>query len=662
VSDRAALPLDEAERPGAAARSTTARSTPRAPQAGPGAPSAHRRDIDGLRAVAILPVVLYHLGLSAIPGGFVGVDVFFVISGFVIAGSVLSDLEGGVFSVLNFYFKRVRRILPAYGAVALVTAAVCAMIMLPDSLLDFGRSLICASLFVSNIYFWKTSGYFAPGAHDKPLLHMWSLSVEEQFYIFAPIAFFLIFKYGRGRWLLFLAPVLALSLIASIVSVFAAPKAGFFLLPTRAWELLLGACLALKRVPAPSSRLVREGLALLGFALIAFALARLHDDDPFPGWNALYPCLGAALIIFSGSRLDGAADRTAVSVLLSSRAMVGVGLISYSLYLVHWPIISLFRYQTLRDPTLIESLLMLGASFLLAVGLWRFVEQPFRRLGRSARTLTLSLGALGLLLGVGVGGALVAAHGLPQRLPGFSERHVYGNEVWGGEHCFNQNPSKPLDWSEAACTRIRGSGGRVLLWGDSFAAQYVPGLLDNAADLNEDVLQYTFAGCPPILSYFSYARLGCSVSNRRIPDLVRREHVDTVVIAALWTDVPKHTLQDLPATIATLRREGVRVVVIGQSPEFSADVQRIDYISRQYRARGDASWPVSFDPALNARIGELAKGAAYVDPLKRLCQGTRCPYRRDRAFEFIDYGHFSSVGSDIAVRAYFPKGRPAPSR
>jgi peptidoglycan/LPS O-acetylase OafA/YrhL len=627
---------------------------------------AHRKDIDGLRAVAILPVVLYHFNLGIFPGGFVGVDIFFVISGFVIAGSLASDLHHGRFSILNFYFKRVRRILPAYVVMALITALVCLAVLLPDDLADFGKSLIAASTFVSNIYFWKTSGYFAATAHAKPLLHTWSLSVEEQFYIFAPIGFFLIHRYGGRRWLVFLGPVFVASLLACVAAVFVAPTAGFFLLPTRAWELLLGALAALVGPPAPRARLLREGLALAGAGLVLFSLLAIHEDDPFPGWNALFPCFGAMLIIQAGA---GAGVQTQapqtqapwLNRLLSTRPFVFIGLISYSLYLIHWPIASLARYVSLRDPTTLEACAMIAASLVLAVLSWRFVEQPFRHIRVNRRALVLSVGAVSILIGASIGGAIVLAKGAPGRFPHFVQHKISGTEFWGGDRCFNQNPSKPIDWSAAACTRIHGRRGRILVWGDSFAAQYMPGIILNAPRIDADVLQYTFAGCPPILAYFSYARVGCSISNSRVPGIVRREHIDTVVIAARWTATPSITLARLADTIAALKASGAKVYVIGQAPEFSADVQQIDYISGQHAMPGKATWPIYFDTKINPKMAAFAKGAVFIDPLSRLCDGVRCPYRDGSHFYYADYGHFSTYGSNLAVQAYFPFARAAPA-
>jgi peptidoglycan/LPS O-acetylase OafA/YrhL len=618
----------------------------------------HRADIDGLRAVAVLPVVLFHYGAVIFRGGFTGVDIFFTISGFVIASSIRSDIYDGSFSVANFYFKRIRRILPAFVAVMIATTIAATVLLLPSDLIDYGRSLASSSTFLSNVYFWKTSGYFAAAAQTKPLLHTWSLSVEEQYYLFAPIGFWMIYRWGRARWLLFLTPIAILSFASGVAAVFVAPTAGFFLIPTRMWELLLGAIAALVGRPMVQHRSRCELMSGIGFGLVLLGLFSLQDGDPFPGWNALLPCLGTALIIQAGT---GAETRSALPFfnrVLSSWPFVSIGLISYSLYLVHWPVAALVKYEALSSPTAPEMVFMVAASLVMAWICWRFVEQPFRSIPFNARGMAFAAAITVIAGGVLTGVSAGWLGGLPQRFPDFTENQISGVEDWGGDHCFNQNPHHPTPWDSRLCTRIHGKNGRILLWGDSFAAHYLPGILRDADRIDADVLQYTFAGCPPILSYFSYARIGCTDFNKRALDVIRSEHIDTVVIAARWTDVPLHTLKTLGETVAALRLLGVRVYVIGQSPQFLADVQHIDYISRNYRLSTGATWKISFNPAINGLIAGQAVDATMIDPLSFLCEHDNCRYRDGRVFLYADFGHYSREGSIAAVRAFFPAGNP----
>jgi peptidoglycan/LPS O-acetylase OafA/YrhL len=621
----------------------------------------HRNDIDGLRAVAVLPVVLFHYGVGLFRGGFTGVDIFFTISGFVIATSILSDIRSGSFSIANFYFKRIRRILPAYAVVMIATTVVATVLLLPSDLVDYGRSLVSTSTFLSNFYFWKASGYFAAPAQTKPLLHTWSLSVEEQYYLFAPICFWSIYRYGRARWLLFLGPIALLSFLTGVAAVFVAPTAGFFLFPTRAWELLLGAIIALVNIPMEKHRGLSEVVSGAGLVLILFGLFTIEDGDPFPGWNALFPCLGTAMIIQAGIGSERRTGSPLVNRLLCYRPLVNIGLISYSLYLVHWPIAAFVKYETLSGPTVSEMVIMVAATFSLAWLSWRFVEQPCRQLSFDVRGKAFSVAAGFIAFAVLVGASAGWTGGIPLRFPDFAERQIAGVEDWGGDHCFNENPSSPTPWDSQLCTRIHGKNGRILLWGDSFAAHYVPGILRDASRIDADVLQYTFAGCPPLLSYFSYARVGCTKFNKEVLDVIRGQNVDTVVIAARWTDVPLHTLRTLGETLARLRQLGVRIYVIGQSPQFIADVQHIDYISGNYHLPSAAAWKISFNPAINSLIAGQAGDAVMIDPLSFLCEHNSCQYRIGQVFFYADYGHYSRDGSVAAVRAFFPAGQGNPS-
>jgi len=536
----------------------------------------------------------------------------------------------------------------------LVTSVFACLLLLPQDLLDYTRSLTASSAFISNIYFWKESGYFSAEAHTKPLLHTWSLSVEEQFYIFAPLLVHFIYRFGRQRRALILLPFLISSFALSVIAVFIAPTAGFYLLPTRAWELFLGVFVALANWQGPRARASRELMAAVGGLFILVGMLTLSEGDPFPGWSALWPCLGTALVIQAGNNASAKTAAPLINRMLSIRLFVWVGLISYSLYLVHWPIAAFARYELLREPDLFESGVMIALSFALAAASWRFVEQPFRKMSAARTRKVLAAGAATVFAGVFLGVAGTALRGIPARFPDFEEQQITGSEDWGGDHCFNQKATQPIDWDSRSCTRVHGAHGRILVWGDSFAAQYMPGILRNQENIGADVLQYTFAGCPPILAYYSYARVGCSVSNRRVLSVIREENIDTVVLVGRWTDVPNHTLNTLPDTISELNKLGVRVYVFGQSPQFAIDVQRIDFISGARMRPGTYSWTVFFDRDYNDKLRRLAGKAIFVDPMEYLCRGVSCPYRKDADYYYADYGHFSTVGSTRAVVAYFP--------
>jgi peptidoglycan/LPS O-acetylase OafA/YrhL len=615
--------------------------------------NSYRADVDGLRAVAVLLVVIFHLKLGVVPGGFIGVDIFFVISGFVIAQSLKGDLDAGRFSIYNFYFRRARRIVPALVGVQVLTAAAALILLLPSDLADFGRSLLSTNLFVSNFYFWKTSGYFATAAETKPLLHTWSLAVEEQYYLVAPILFALIHRFGRDRWVSALSPLIALGFAASLATAFLAPTAGFFLLPSRIWELLIGAVLALRSRRVAAGPRLSSVFAFAGLALIVYGALALDERDPFPAWNALYPCLGAALLIEGGTPRPGETRGLPFAGrLLAFRPFVAIGLVSYSLYLIHWPVIALFRYRLSRDPSVIESLGLFVLCLVGAWAMWRFVEQPFRHVGVAKRLRVIATSGAVLAL-VGLAGWTIAARqGFPSRFPDFTEEKVPGVEAWGGNTCFNQDVSRAPDWQPDTCRRVSGGKGNVLLWGDSFAAHYTPGILADAAALDRNVYQYTFAGCPPILAYYSLARRGCTTFNANALDWIGKLGIDTVILSARWNEVPKKTLERLGETVRTLLDRKLHVVVVGPSPEFPADVQRLDYLSGNAGRDGLVEAVPVEQAGIEAEIAAGASGASYVDPRAVLCSGASCPYRKDKEYYYADYGHFSALGARLAVEKY----------
>ncbi|HUP88519.1 MAG TPA: acyltransferase [Longimicrobiales bacterium] len=341
----------------------------------------YRREIDGLRALAVLPVMLFHAGFPTFSGGFVGVDVFFVVSGYLITTIILADLERGAFSLIHFYERRARRILPVLFLVVIACIPPAWLWLPPSELTSFSKSIVAVPLFVSNFFFWKDGGYFQTAAELKPLLHTWSLAVEEQYYVFFPMFMLIAWRYGRRFVLWSLLIIALISLAAAELGAVWRPVANFFLLPTRAWELAVGALVAfhLAKSPLHSPTLkLRQVLAILGFVLLLVSIFAYTDATPFPSVYGLLPTLGTALIILYAS------SETYVGRLLSVPILVGVGLISYSAYLWHQPILAFLRFfvsapsLTLRGLVLV---LILGLSILS----WRFVETPFRQKGRFTR-------------------------------------------------------------------------------------------------------------------------------------------------------------------------------------------------------------------------------------------------------------------------------------
>ncbi|WP_226628120.1 acyltransferase family protein [Alloyangia pacifica] len=351
----------------------------------------YRSEIDGLRSVAVLPVILFHAGSSLFSGGFVGVDIFFVISGYLITTIIVDELSRGEFSLLRFYERRAKRILPALCLVS-VTALVLGWLLLQNRpFVEFVRSLLGVATFSSNILFWMEADYFDTTAELKPMLHTWSLAVEEQFYIFFPLLLMLFWRFGQKVVLYVLIAIFLVSLALAQWQVRTDPMSAFFLLHARAWELGIGAFCAfyLRAGHPPLAAGLRNGLSGLGLGLIAVAVFGFTAETPTPSLITLVPTVGAALIILF------ATSGTLVQRLLSTRAMVGVGLISYSAYLWHQPLFAFTRHNSLEEPAWYVMAALIALTLLLAWLSWKYVETPVRK-GRYPRFKLFGASATGL--------------------------------------------------------------------------------------------------------------------------------------------------------------------------------------------------------------------------------------------------------------------------
>jgi peptidoglycan/LPS O-acetylase OafA/YrhL len=465
----------------------------------------YRPDIDGLRAIAVFPVVLYHIGFAAFGGGFVGVDVFFVISGYLIASVLIQEIETNRFSVITFYERRIRRILPAFTAMTLVSVAIATWLFLPQDLKGFGTSLWSATLFVSNVVFWIQSGdYFDIGGNVKPLLHTWSLAVEEQFYIFFPLALALVFKLFRPRQAFICCLVVfAVSLGLSIYGQQQTPLANFYLLPTRAWEIMAGSLLAFGRIPAPHARLQAQGEGILGLLCILVPVFAYEATTPFPGVAAVPPVLGAALIIHSGI----GADQTPSRQLLSWTPLRFVGLISYSLYLWHWPMIVFTRYVLLQPDSRVM-LSLLAGSLVVATLSWRFVESPFRGRNRIFGQPQLFMSAGIALVSIALCGWLLQlGGGLPWRFPreivSMADKTTYHGR-WrecGGAYAKRRT-------EQTLCTLGSASARPTfLIIGDSHAEAVAAAIFEAAGEVGRSGYQLTDTGYRPFLGFRKFGEI-----------------------------------------------------------------------------------------------------------------------------------------------------------
>ena len=355
----------------------------------------YRAELDGLRALAVVPVILFHAGFELFSGGFVGVDVFFVISGYLITTILIEDIENKRFSIVNFYERRARRILPALFFVMLVCIPFAWMWMLPNQMKDFSQSLVAVSLFASNILFWRESGYFAAAAEEKPLLHTWSLAVEEQYYVLFPIFLILAWRFGKNRVFWMIIVMAAISILLSEWGWRNKAIANFYLAPTRAWELFAGSIAAF--IVQKQGVKKNDLLALVGLAAIIFSIFFYDETTPFPSVYALVPVLGVVLLVLYAD------EETIAAKLLSTKDFVRIGLISYSAYLWHQPLFSFARVKGPNAPSTALIALLMVASFLLAYLSWKYIETPFRNKAHISRKKIFLISASGMLMFVTAG-------------------------------------------------------------------------------------------------------------------------------------------------------------------------------------------------------------------------------------------------------------------
>jgi peptidoglycan/LPS O-acetylase OafA/YrhL len=459
----------------------------------------YRTDIDGLRAIAVIPVVLYHLGIPFVGGGFIGVDVFFVISGYLITTIIVSEIRAGSFSLARFYERRIRRIIPAYVVMVAITSIIALQIMLPDDLAEFGQSALFASLSVSNVFFWlESSDYFGLASDMKPLLHTWSLGVEEQFYLFFPLLLLALTRVKLSRFAFLLCVAVAvISLAVSAYGVIFAPMANFYLLPTRAWELLAGGLLAWQVIRPPSTRLQAEVESIVGLVLVIVPIFAYGSRTPFPGPMAMPPVLGAALIIHAG--MGNAVS--SVHKVLSVPALRFIGIISYSLYLWHWPIMVLSRYYFI-ELSEVGNAGVLAASMAAAVLSWAFVEQPFRRRDSVISARLIIPAGIAAIAVVSVAGlSLSLSGGFPARLPEGIELLADKRTYWGpGREC-GRSYALRRELDDLCVLGREGAVPDLLVVGDSHADALAAAIFNAANASGRSGYQITDTGYRPLLGY-----------------------------------------------------------------------------------------------------------------------------------------------------------------
>ena len=462
----------------------------------------YRAEIDGLRALAVLPVIFFHAGFEWFSGGFVGVDIFFVISGYLITTIIVSELARKKFSIVNFYERRARRILPALFFVMLVCLPFAWFLLTPDELTGFGKGLVGVVTFSANILFWLGSGYFAESAEWNPLLHTWSLAVEEQFYIFYPIFMLLTWRMwggGRLKWILILLiGVFIFSLgVAHWASVYGfhqkISSGSFFLLPTRVWELLIGVFVALHLKYNGHFKVskINQFLSFLGIGMIAFSIFLFSKETPFPSIYALMPTIGTGLIILA------ATPETFANRILSQSYIVAIGLISYSAYLWHQPVLVFSRHIFGIELTNFLKILLIGLSIVMAYISWKYIEKPFRDKKITSKRVIFTFSAVGIVVFSMLGLLIVKEEGFSNRYPILSQ--VQSKLLWPTSNNKNDKCIEKFGGDQYCVVGNADYEVSSLLLGDSHANHFFIGLKGYLEKRNDNLLMIGVGGCPPLI-------------------------------------------------------------------------------------------------------------------------------------------------------------------
>jgi peptidoglycan/LPS O-acetylase OafA/YrhL len=633
----------------------------------------YRPEVDGLRALAVIPVILFHAGFDRFSGGFVGVDVFFVISGYLITTIILSELEQGTFSLINFYERRARRILPPLFLVMLVSLPFAWIWLIPAHLKDYSQSLAAVSAFVSNILFWREGGYWGTADELKPFLHTWSLAVEEQYYVLFPL-FLMMMWQVRKRWMLgSFVLIAAVSLIVAQWGAYNYPAATFFLLPTRGWELAIGASIAFYFLhkkgttrTLQSHKLIDETLNLVGLLMIGYAVFAFDGTIPFPGFYALVPTIGTGLIIVFSS------PQTLVGQLLGTKLLVGIGLISYSAYLWHYPLMAFARHRSLTEPSSLQLAVLAVLSFPLAYLSWRYVERLFRKKGGVSRKAIFTFAVTGSVAFISVGFAGYATNGFEGRATASGITFQSLTDKLKANYGLSESCNGSFPLSPDCRT---GDEPEVLVWGDSLAMHLVQGIIASNPDVK--LIQMTKSVCGPFFDVapvnmpkhpVSWAR-GCLEFTANVRDWLQNNSTVryAVVSSPFHTYLSENTAllfrsgdlvaassklvaQEFERTLSELKAMGITPIIFSPTPTNNNDLG-------QCLAR--ASWTGLDLDKCNFRVDEIPQ--QFVDVYSFLeiiaenyhvvrlddlvCDAAMCKTHIGSTFLYRDRRHLSHEGS-----------------
>lgn len=644
----------------------------------------YRRDVDGLRAVAVLSVVLYHAFGAPLRGGFVGVDIFFVISGFIITSIITREFADGRFSLVDFWERRVRRILPPLFLVIIASIALGIWLYLPSDLEILGVSGIWSLLFLANFFFLIEIDYFAAPEDSYPFLHLWSLAVEEQFYIILPVVFLLCFRMGIKRLFGIIALLSFLSFVSAIAIVELYPKAAFYLLPARFWELGVGVMLALLKHEHLKGFWAHM-LGLLGGSLIAFSLLYYSEQTPFPGVAALPPVLGAALVIWAG-------PQSVIGQVLSLRPLVAIGLVSYGFYLWHWPLLAFYRYTAMDDVNAVGLGAIVMLSLVLSVLSYRYVEQPIRRrqsIFKGRNRIFALMGSVAIVLGA-LGAVLTQSNGFPGR--------------WQSDALAQLTAGNQSEYGRRSdCHAVEGLDGQFIcgvgpiegaidfvVWGDSHTISMQAAFAKFADKTGQRGVLAGRSACLGLLGA-RHTRMpvwhDCPGNNDRVFSYIAKVQPETVILVSRWTNAPYFEFlgdqrtrswlaNSLPyfrhddlsigvdKTVQALRDAGIeRIAWMRTVPEQNHDIPRL--MARSFQWQRALPQAPDLESHLERQRGVEDLFAQHenlilISPDAKICPDALCLFKSDNVPLYDDNHHIARVASealwsiilnDLGVRA-----------
>jgi len=620
--------------------------------------SSIRADIQGLRGVSILSVILYHAWPRLVPGGFVGVDIFFVISGFVITNTILRDYANGEFSVLGFYKRRIRRIFPALYTVLAFAFCASWFLLSPRDFQEFSRTALSAVCFSSNFAFLRLSGYFGGLASLKPLLHTWSLSVEEQFYVLYPVSIVLIHRYSPRSLRLVLVVLASASLVLSMWMLKGYPKAAFYLAPPRVFELLLGAIVACPGWSSTVAQKTRDYLSLAGLTCIAVALAAYNQRTTFPGPAALLPCLGTALIIWAGT---GNGAQSVAGRMLSTKPFTLFGDLSYSLYLWHWPIL-VFARQYFQDElgNLIKGACLATAVVASVLSL-HFIERPLLDKHReNLPYLRMGLGAMVCASLICL--AVFFTGGVPERFSPSTRAIFAASEDYNPRRAeCHSSDRTPIPYDKNCIFGAEGVSPDVAVWGDSHGAELVVAIGERLRPEGRSAMQITSSACPPATNFSARKKPNCRAHNdETLRRLTADKRIRTVVLAANFSEYRNYAGFDDMLTgyrhvVECLRASGKRIVLIYPIPTYDFDPPTVLGIRAETGRSLDEvgmaqqTFRESNERAIDLLDSLYARDIAYrVIPEELLCASNRCRvYSPQHGVLYFNNAHLSITGARI---------------